>query len=469
MSFLCDFLIIGSGISASSCADELLGLINTDKTVIMVSPCSNVKIAHSLVRIGRVLDELVLSEISNNLIFKKYGNFTFISETAISINDIEKSVTTKTGQVIIFKRLIICTGSYPKTLFNNNPLVYTLRDLESVEQFKQKLKQSKSACVVGNGGIALELIFEITRCKIYWVIKQNYIGSHFFDEETSLFFEQIKHLISYKKKSEIHSYIKEDVSKQIGCNKDDIAFGSAVGPEWNRSFILEGNEDILPSYPENVTIFFDDKIFSIVSEDDKLNVTTTKGQTFTCDFLICAIGVVPNTDLTKTTTNKIILNQENAIMVDDNMRTSVKDIYAAGDCVSLNILPDDSSHPNLWFQMNLWTQAKHMGAYAARCAIEYQTMLPIQFYLFGHVTRFFGFKVCMLGLYNGQGFEKTKLTPYVRSNLTEFIRIVLYQGRIIGAILVGDTNMEETIENLILSAIDVSFLGENILNPDIDI
>ena len=35
--------------------------------------------------------------------------------------------------------------------------------------------------------------------------------------------------------------------------------------------------------------------------------------------------------------------------------------------------------------------------------------------------------------------------------------------------LIGDTNLEETFENLILNKLDVSHLGVNILNPDIDI
>ena len=38
-----------------------------------------------------------------------------------------------------------------------------------------------------------------------------------------------------------------------------------------------------------------------------------------------------------------------------------------------------------------------------------------------------------------------------------------------GALLIGETDLEETFENLILNQIDVSSLGENLINPDIDI
>ena len=42
-------------------------------------------------------------------------------------------------------------------------------------------------------------------------------------------------------------------------------------------------------------------------------------------------------------------------------------------------------------------------------------------------------------------------------------------GRIHGAVLIGETGMEETFENLILNQLDVSEFGENLLNPGIDI
>jgi len=38
-----------------------------------------------------------------------------------------------------------------------------------------------------------------------------------------------------------------------------------------------------------------------------------------------------------------------------------------------------------------------------------------------------------------------------------------------GAILIGDTGLEETFENLILNQVDLSSYGEDLLNPDIDI
>ena len=51
----------------------------------------------------------------------------------------------------------------------------------------------------------------------------------------------------------------------------------------------------------------------------------------------------------------------------------------------------------------------------------------------------------------------------------EYIKLVVFHGNIVGAMLVGDTNLEETFENLILNKVDVGSIGIQLLDPDIDI
>lgn len=46
-------------------------------------------------------------------------------------------------------------------------------------------------------------------------------------------------------------------------------------------------------------------------------------------------------------------NDVGALAVNKYMETSVSDIYAAGDCCSINSIDSVQSH---WFQMRLWTQ-----------------------------------------------------------------------------------------------------------------
>lgn len=75
----------------------------------------------------------------------------------------------------------------------------------------------------------------------------------------------------------------------------------------------------------------------------------------------------------------------------------------------------------------------------------------------------------LLGLYNGQKLG-TDYEIIVRvSERSEYVKVVMQEGRMQGAILIGDTDLEETFENLILNQLDLSSYGEDILNPDVDI
>lgn len=47
----------------------------------------------------------------------------------------------------------------------------------------------------------------------------------------------------------------------------------------------------------------------------------------------------------------------------------------------------------------------------------------------------------------------------------DHIVMLAYQG----AILIGETDLEETFENLILDGLDLSAIGPHILNPDIEL
>ena len=51
----------------------------------------------------------------------------------------------------------------------------------------------------------------------------------------------------------------------------------------------------------------------------------------------------------------------------------------------------------------------------------------------------------------------------------EYVKTVMKDGQMHGAILIGETELEETFENLILNQMDLSIYGEDLLDPNIDI
>ena len=85
--------------------------------------------------------------------------------------------------------MCIATGGKPKLIATNNEYVLGIRDTETVISFQKKLSNARQIIIVGNGGIATELCYEIENCKIIWAIKDNHITHQFLDAYAAKFFE----------------------------------------------------------------------------------------------------------------------------------------------------------------------------------------------------------------------------------------------------------------------------------------
>jgi NAD(P)H-nitrite reductase large subunit len=206
-------------------------------------------------------------------------------------------------------------------------------------------------------------------------------------------------------------------------------------------------------------------------------VKLTNGKVIDCDFVVSATGVIPNGNRIKVSDGdqELLCNEEGAILVNEQMETNLKDVYAAGDVCSCSSWKNSP----FWFQMRLWTQARQLGLYSGQCLYSAwhvdpgtcsKQELDFCFEMFTHATKFFGFKVILLGLFNGQGLDVKDYEVLLRvTKGKEFVKTVMKNGRMQGAILIGETDLEETFENLILNQMDLSIYGEDLLNPDIDI
>jgi hypothetical protein len=60
-----------------------------------------------------------------------------------------------------YDKLCLCVGARPKRIADH-PSIIGLRDQLSVEELLQRLRTASRVAVVGNGGIALELIHEVS-------------------------------------------------------------------------------------------------------------------------------------------------------------------------------------------------------------------------------------------------------------------------------------------------------------------
>ena len=85
-------------------------------------------------------------------------------------------------------------------------------------------------------------------------------------------------------------------------------------------------------------------------------VQLTNGKTYGCDLVVSATGVVPNSDVVQIKCDqeggerglKVCIEDGGGIEVDSEMRTSLGDIYAAGDVCSVRW----KEQAALWFQVN---------------------------------------------------------------------------------------------------------------------
>jgi pyruvate/2-oxoglutarate dehydrogenase complex dihydrolipoamide dehydrogenase (E3) component len=69
------------------------------------------------------------------------------------------------GQEIVFDKLCVCTGAEPKLLSRQRcfrEIICGLRDMDSAVSLAEKLLASRRVVIVGNGGIALELIHVVS-------------------------------------------------------------------------------------------------------------------------------------------------------------------------------------------------------------------------------------------------------------------------------------------------------------------
>ena len=51
----------------------------------------------------------------------------------------------------------------------------------------------------------------------------------------------------------------------------------------------------------------------------------------------------------------------------------------------------------------------------------------------------------------------------------EYVKVISKDSHVHGAVLIGETDLEETLENLILNQTDISQIEDDLLDPEVDI
>jgi NAD(P)H-nitrite reductase large subunit len=191
--------------------------------------------------------------------------------------------------------------------------------------------------------------------------------------------------------------------------------------------------------------------------DDDGHVTTavdSNGDVHDCDFVGIAIGLNFNTEFLRGTG----VETDHGIVVDEHMRTSVENVYAAGDITQFHdVLLDDRN------QNGSWGSAKQQGMVAGenmvtgddsatfRWVPSYSiTHFDFPFLSFGHPTL-------------GDDECERKYSD------TEWRRLTFKDGKLIGGVLIGDLAPQSAYKTLIREEREVADQKEALLQKKVNL
>ena len=204
-----------------------------------------------------------------------------------------KNLDTEKLQFVEYDKLVIATGAIPiiPDFINVNAnKIYSLRTLDDGIALKQGMMDANHITVMGGGYIAVELI--------------------------EAFVKNNKKVTLIERSQFVLSMLDEDISTLV------------------QDYILDNSDGL-------VKIINNDTISEIADNNSVLDIITTKGYGFETDMVVIASGVKPAVDLAEEAGIK--LGKTGAIKVNSRMETSIKDIYACGDCVEkINMISNTS-------------------------------------------------------------------------------------------------------------------------------
>lgn len=184
--------------------------------------------------------------------------------------------------------------------------------------------------------------------------------------------------------------------------------------------------------------------------DEKItSVTLKSGKTLMCDLLVLAVGVRPNTALAESVGAQI----NRGITVNrETMETTVSDVFAAGDCVrSYDILDGQEKIIALW--PNAVREGKTAAHYMAGVPAPDTGSFAV------NAIDFFGQRICTCGLINS-----TDATVLVRKTDTEYKRLLVKDGVLVGFVLINCSERAGIYTGLIQKKVPLHTLEGDILD-----
>ncbi len=189
------------------------------------------------------------------------------------------------------------------------------------------------------------------------------------------------------------------------------------------------------------------------SGNGKVSGVRTNSREIPCDMVVMGIGVQPNTELAQKA--GAALGSLGGIQVDERMRTSVSNVFAAGDVCETYDIAMERKAINA-----IWPCAMEQGKIAGRNMAGIDAVYPGSVRM-NSIGNFIGQPAISLGMIavpsEGTGAESGgEYQEVVRKTKDTYRKLILKDGRIKGAILVGDTQKAGIFSVLLKKQVDVS-------------
>ncbi len=226
---------------------------------------------------------------------------------------------------------------------------------------------------------------------------------------------------------------------------------------WRYALSADGAEIIHDALRENgVEPVFGSGVDHFTVDDDGhvTGAVDPNGESFDGEWAGVAIGLNFNTEFL----DGAGLEQDDGIIVDEYMQTSVEDIYAAGDITQYHDTILDARAQN-----GAWGSAKEQGSVAGKNMVadddekEFRwvssysiTHFDFPFLSFGHPAR-------------GDDEAERKYSD------SEWRRLAFENGQLIGGVLIGDLSQQSKFKKLIREERTVADQKERLLQKDVDL
>lgn len=191
-----------------------------------------------------------------------------------------------------------------------------------------------------------------------------------------------------------------------------------MAPRILPSILDEDGAALLQAYLEQKGLCF--RLENSVASLDGQTAVLRSGDTLEFDILVIAVGVRPNTELVQKAGGAV----QRGIVTDDCCRTTLPDVYAAGDCAESHDITTDSDRV-LALLPNAYAQGECAGIQMAGGDKRYENAIPM------NAIGFFGKHLLTAGSYDGESHVVAKENGVYK-------RLITRDNRLVGYILLGD-------------------------------